>query len=714
MAVDDSAARRTGPWPAAPVPVMVPLFAVVYAAAVLVGRLSRLPGTSLSLVWPAAAVAFVWLLWASSRGRRTLAVSALTLTVLAGGINYLTGAVSIGVAAALGAANLVQGLTETFLVRRFRPDAWQLRRSPDLAVWVMSCVGGAAAGALLGPAALAATSHLEFWPLAGAWTLRNAANTFVFAALVLRVAAHGPADLVPPRERELELVLAVITFVVAYGVVFGFADGLPLAYLVLPLSMWFSLRFSTTVVAAHVWLVAAGVLLLTLAGHGPFAATSPATRVLLAQAFIAIVALVALLLALHRDERQELISQLRRARATADQQAQELRIASRHKSDFLATMSHEIRTPLNGVLGYTSLLAETPGSPQAGDWIAGADVAGHVLLDIVNDSLDMAKIEAGGIELEQVPLDLVAVAREALLPSQPRAEATGIDLRLEVADRLHAHRLGDPTRLRQVLTNLVANAVKFTERGSVTLTLEDAGDRVRLCVTDTGIGMDADQLRNLFTPFAQASADTTRRFGGTGLGLSIAQGLALAMGAPITVSSETGVGTRFSMNLTMPRTDPPVKVPAPRAAEPATGGLAGKRVLVAEDNETNQLIARAMLTSRGLDVSIVEDGEAAVGAVLGGQPGDRFDAVFMDVHMPGTDGLEATRRIRAAEAEHGRGERIPIIAMTANAFDDDRTACLDAGMDDFLPKPWKADQLAAVLGHLATGEFPRRRENQNS
>ncbi len=714
MGTQTVSTRSTGPWPNVPAWLILPLFLAVYALAVWIGRLSRLPGTSLSLVWPGAAVGFVWLLWATTRGRGPLLISSLTLIAAATAINYLTGGVTLPVALALGAANVIQALVETTLMARLKPEAWRLRQPADLAVWVTCCIFGAIAGALIGPAALAASANIDFWNLAGAWTLRNATNTFVFAALALRIAGNGTEGLLPPRNRQAELVVAVLVFATGYALVFGFADGLPLAYTVLPLSMWFSLRFSTTVVAAHVWAVAACVLSLTLVGSGPFAATSPSTRVLLAQAFIAIVALVALVLALDRDERQELIVQLQRERVRSDEQAEELRIASRHKSDFLATMSHEIRTPLNGVLGYTSLLAAHPGSldgEQTREWISGADRAGHVLLDIVNDSLDMAKIEAGGMQLEQVPLDVVTVAQEALVPSRPQARRAGLELRLDIAPGLHRHRLGDPTRLRQILTNLVANAVKFTERGSVTVSIEDAGDRLRLAVTDTGIGMTAEQQKNLFQPFTQASSDTTRRFGGTGLGLSIAQGLALAMGAPLTVTSSPGQGTCVSLILTLPTHDAPPPASPIRAEDAPTPphALAGKRVLVAEDNETNQLIARAMLTARGLEVEMVDDGRQAYEAALTG----RFDAVFMDVHMPGTDGLEATRMIRTTERERGDA-RIAIIAMTANAFDDDRTACLAAGMDDFLPKPWKAAQLTAVLENLATGRFPGRRQTRES
>ncbi|GLY15866.1 hypothetical protein Kisp01_28810 [Kineosporia sp. NBRC 101677] len=413
-------------------------------------------------------------------------------------------------------------------------------------------------------------------------------------------------------------------------------------------------------------------------------------------------------------ERAEQLQEANRRLQEAQQAAE---AASRAKSEFLQSMSHEIRTPLNGVLGFTALLAQSPDAPEAAQWARWADTSGRVLLDLVNNGLDLAKIEAGQVDLEQVEFDLAELAGEALLPSRLKAREAGLRLDLEVAADLSARRLGDPTRVRQVMTNLVANATKFTPSGSVTLALDQVGPDVRLRVTDTGIGMTAEQQERLFQPFQQASSDTTRRFGGTGLGLFITRGLVDSMQGSISVTSRPGVGSTFTVLLPLPaaagppaavrqipRQLEPSPIPTLAAGEPGPGrpqvvspsppprNNLGLRVLVAEDNPTNQLVARAMLQARGLSVDIVEDGEQAVAAAAGGG----YDAVFMDCQMPGVDGFEATRRIRAAET----GGRIPIVAMTANAFDDDRRACLDAGMDDFLPKPWKAAQLTEVLERL--------------
>jgi signal transduction histidine kinase/ActR/RegA family two-component response regulator len=685
-------AARLGPWSNARPELMMVGFAVVYALAVVVGRMSRMPGTSLALVWPAAAVAFLWILWASHLSRRLLVLNALTLTVVVGAVNWATGA-QAGVAVAFAAANLIQALVECAVLRRVRPSAWRLDRASDLWVWVIACACGAAVSALIGPSAVVASSGGSYWAIAGAWTLRNATNAFVFGALALRIAGQGLPRL-PSRRGALELAAASVVLSVGYLLVFGMADGLPLAYAVLPLSMWISLRFSTTLAAGHVLTSAVFVVAMTMSGRGPFAFGDPAVEVLLAQAYVAIVGLVTLVLALLRDERQALIADLRLARARADETSARLAEASRQKSDFLTTMSHEIRTPLNGVLGFTALLAESPTDPAAAEWARSADTAGRNLLTIVNNGLDLAKIEAGAVELESVELDLVTVAREAMIPSQLTAAGKGVDLHLVIVDGLHRSRLGDPVRLRQILTNLVANAVKFTERGAVTVTVGGAGDDVEINVADTGIGMTPEQQERLFAPFQQASSETTRRYGGTGLGLSIAKSLTETMGGSIAVSSTAGEGSTFTVRVPLPRrlgqaVEAPIATTGPRNEEL----LAGLRVLVAEDNPVNQMLARATLQARGLLVDVVDDGAPAVEAALTG----RYAAVFMDCQMPGLDGLDATRRIRSAEP----GAPIPVIAMTAGAFHEDRQACLAAGMTDFLPKPWKREELDDVLARLA-------------
>ncbi|GAB3254920.1 hypothetical protein GCM10027456_31280 [Kineosporia babensis] len=395
-------------------------------------------------------------------------------------------------------------------------------------------------------------------------------------------------------------------------------------------------------------------------------------------------------------ERAEQLQEANRRLQLAQEAAE---AASAAKSQFLQSMSHEIRTPLNGVLGFTTLLAQTPNHPEAAQWARWADTSGRVLLDLVNNGLDLAKIEAGGVDLEEVEFDLRELAEESLLPSRMSAREVGLELRLEVSPALTSIRRGDPTRVRQVMTNLIANATKFTPTGSVTLKLDESGEDVRLQVIDTGIGMTREQQDRLFQPFQQASADTTRRYGGTGLGLFITRGLVEAMTGSISVTSEPGQGSTFAVILPLPAVRRSHERRIPRQAEADRGRPSVEaealRVLVAEDNPTNQLVARAMLQARGMAVDVVEDGEQAVAAALS----SHYDAIFMDCQMPNVDGFEATRRIRAAEAAE-KGDPVKIIAMTANAFDEDRRACLDAGMDDFLPKPWKAAQLTEVLERL--------------
>ena len=443
----------------------------------------------------------------------------------------------------------------------------------------------------------------------------------------------------------------------------------------------------------------------------------PALRVLLAQAFVTVAALVSLVLALHRDERQELIDKLGQTTAEAEALAAERDEASRASAAFLATMSHEIRTPLHGVLGLTDLLLRTDLTEQQAQWAHAAARSGQALLTIVNDVLDLSKVEAGAVELETVRFDVRCVLEDAVLPVRLAAQDRGIALVVAFSADFVPQRWGDPTRLRQVITNLSANAVKFTEQGSVTVNVGGTDSSLWIRVTDTGIGMTDEQQTRLFTPFTQADSSTTRRFGGTGLGLAIARGLTQQMGGSIAVASRLGLGSTFSIDVPLgvaaAAADlPPDAVPAQRTGasgpQPASASAAPLRILLAEDNEVNQLIAQVTLEREGAVVTVVGDGAAAVDAALS----ERFDAVLMDCQMPVMDGFEATRWIRMVEsgtlALAGRADptlqhRLPIIAMTASATLSDRRACLQVGMDDLLPKPWTAQQLRDLLDRLDAG-----------
>ncbi|MGJ7439696.1 ATP-binding protein [Aquipuribacter sp. MA13-6] len=692
-------------------------FLVLYAAAVALGRATRIEDTQLALVWPAAAVGFLWLA-ASWGDRRALLRDGLLLAVVAGGINLLTG-VRWEMAVVFAAANVVQSLLVCLVLVRLQ-DRWtlhrfRLRSTGDLTALVLASLLGSVAAALLGPVGLWLVEGTPLLPTAGAWILRNAASVFIFAALALRVADPEARDDPQSWKGWTELGVASAVIVTAYAAVFGLESNLPLGFLLLPLSMWVALRFHTTFAAAHVLLAGVFIVVMTLQGLGPFGGTAPATRVLLAQAFVSVAGLVTLVLALQRDDRRRLVDSLQLATESAHRFARERDEASRAKSAFLATMSHEIRTPLNGVLGLTDLLTQADLPEEEAGWARQASRSGRALLTIVNDVLDLSKVEAGAIELEAVPFRVSDVVHEAVLPVRLAAEEAGLALVVAVSPALREDRTGDPSRLRQVITNLASNAVKFTEQGSVTVTVGGDLEQLWVQVTDTGIGMTQEQQDRLFTPFAQADASVTRRFGGTGLGLAIAGGLVERMAGTITVSSAPGRGSSFRLDVPLPaRHDDgrparaaTVALRGPRPAPSASGTVTATvpsgedpppstlRLLVAEDNEVNQLVARLALQRVGVDVDVVGDGAQALDALHGGG----YDGLLLDLQMPVLDGLQTTLAIRAGEAQDGR-TRLPVFAMTASVLATDREACLRAGMDGVLPKPWTAAQLTDVLDRI--------------
>ena len=381
-------------------------------------------------------------------------------------------------------------------------------------------------------------------------------------------------------------------------------------------------------------------------------------------------------------ERKRYEGALVRARVAAEQ-------ASRAKSMFLANMSHELRTPMNGVLGMTALALETPLSAEQRDYLEVAHNSGATLLSILNDVLDLSKIEAGKLTLEAVTFSLRTVVQQAIQLLAPRAQQKGIRLYAVLDDHVVPRYLGDPVRVRQLLVNLVANAVKFTERGEVRVEVScdpDRPERVVLAVRDTGIGIPEERQRAIFDAFTQADGTTTRRFGGTGLGLTICRELVRLMSGSIEVQSRAGEGSLFRVALTLPEANELVTdhgVVRPRKASGARPSAPSRslRVLLAEDNATNARIVRVLVERLGHKVDHVSDGRAALEAIERGA----YDLALMDIQMPHVDGLEVTRAVRAREAE--RGGHLPILAMTANAMKGDEELCLAAGMDGYLSKP---------------------------
>jgi signal transduction histidine kinase/ActR/RegA family two-component response regulator len=376
--------------------------------------------------------------------------------------------------------------------------------------------------------------------------------------------------------------------------------------------------------------------------------------------------------------------------------------ANQAKSVFLANMSHEIRTPMNGILGMAELLERTPLSPEQHDYAATIRQSGKALLELINDILDLAKVEAGKMQLHAEPFDPVESLREIFRLFRARAVEKGLDLVLVEPPDGVPPVVGDQLRVRQILANLAGNAVKFTDQGEIALRLEvdaprDGAATLRFAVRDTGIGIAAEDLPKLFDLFTQAHHSVSSKFGGTGLGLAISQKLAALMGGRIDAASTPGRGSVFTFSLTLPVSQRPAPAATPVEDLGARSAL-GARVLVVEDNPVNQKLVRIMLDRLGCSCDTASSGAEALRIAAERD----FDLVFMDWQMPEMDGLETARRLIAL---WGTDRQTPIVAVTASAMAGDREACLAAGMADYLPKPIEMSGLARVVERWTSGRI---------
>ncbi len=414
-----------------------------------------------------------------------------------------------------------------------------------------------------------------------------------------------------------------------------------------------------------------------------------------------------IILEFQNEELQGRETALREARDIAES-------AARAKSEFLANMSHEIRTPMTAILGYAELLrtdGENLSRTERQEALHAICRNGEHLLTIINDILDFSKIEAGKMTVEKIPVSLNVIVDDVVAMMKERASAKGITLTAKLPATVPTSVMSDPARLRQILINLVGNAIKFTETGGVHIDISfeptsSSHGQLAIAVHDTGIGIAPDRLEQLFDAFVQSDSSTTRRFGGTGLGLSISQRLAELLGGHIDVTSEVGTGSTFTLHLPVevaentPANSECGATPAAKSSASGDGAnpspLENRRILLAEDGIDNQRLISLLLKKAGADVEVVENGQEAVEAATKALGGDQpFDVILMDMQMPVLDGYGATRQHR------DQGYSLPILALTANAMEGERDKCLEAGCDDYATKPIQREKFIALVAEWA-------------
>jgi len=388
-------------------------------------------------------------------------------------------------------------------------------------------------------------------------------------------------------------------------------------------------------------------------------------------------------------EQKDAEDRLHATLAELERATQESDAANRAKSTFLANMSHEIRTPMNGILGLADLVLQEPDEEKWRSYVQVLKSSAEGLMAVLNDVLDLSKIEARHMRIERIPFSIAECVNSAVLTLFAPARSKGLALTCNLGCDIPALVLGDPLRVRQILLNLIGNAIKFTPRGYVRVGARRIGERLEFTIEDSGIGITPEQQTAMFEPFHQADLTTTRVYGGTGLGLSIVAELMKLMDGEIRVSSQPGIGSTFQVEIPLPAVAGPT---TQNAALPTTRELRVLNILVAEDNPVNQLVTSRVLEKRGHRVTVVSDGGAALRTWEQGN----FDLVLMDVQMPVMDGLESTRAIRSKEIS---GRHTPIVALTAHALTGDDQMFREAGMDAYVSKPVCAERLLEVIAN---------------
>jgi signal transduction histidine kinase/ActR/RegA family two-component response regulator len=567
----------------------------------------------------------------------------------------------------------------------------EIFQSKNFVIFIIASTASATITACFVAAVAYTTYNVVFWPTLVTSTMGNVTGCAVLTPLFIIITNPNKYKSFEDRSGHWRSAI-IFGYVIMVGSIFA-QDHFPLLFLV-PLGLML-VAYTTTFIRLALCVLATVVLTLfgTLSGHGPINLIrgGQEAHLLMLQAFLVIITATTLPIATLMAEHAKLKISLVSARIEAE-------AANQAKSTFLATISHEIRTPLNGVLGMAQAIAMDELSEPQRERISIVRQSGETLLSILNDVLDFSKIEAGKLTLEYIEFNLRELILLSVKAYEQFAVDKGLDLNILISfdDGIY---LGDPTRIRQIIYNLISNALKFTQAGSIDVAADYRNGELILSVRDTGMGIPSDKLQLLFSKFTQVDASTTRRFGGTGLGLSICRELATLMAGELTVESVEGEGSTFSVRLPLQH----VSASAPSTAAAAPTELSSDlRVLAAEDNPTNQLVLRTLLQFAGVDVVIVDNGQDAVDAWAL----QKWDVILLDIQMPIMDGPTAAREIRRRELSEHR-PRTPIIALTANTMSHQTREYLDCGMDDHVAKPIDARALLEAIFAAAEARAPQ-------
>jgi signal transduction histidine kinase/CheY-like chemotaxis protein len=618
---------------------------------------------------------------------------------------------SFGGAISNAVFNCFGPLILAILIRNFCGAATDLSRVRRLATFIGLSMLAAGVEAALGEI-VAISANLSELDIGGWywWTVCDALGLIIATPAILLCVKNKRYIKFSDAGLAERIILFILILAVSTA---GFLESHSVLYIfVYPLLILMAFRAGPAWVLASVLTVSIVATAFTLHGHGPLfsiAGSDPRLMQFVVQQFLLSLFICAVPANNALGDMGRSAQRLRRIHAAARQARSAAVAANLAKSQFIANVSHEIRTPLNGVLGMAQSLATSDLSASQRRKVDIIHSSGEVLLSILNDVLDFSKIEAGKLDLEATPFDVVKVIGDVQAAFSAVAEQKNLKLSLGLDSAYVGEpRVGDPTRVRQIISNLVSNALKFTEAGEVKIAVSGLDEGVVVSVCDTGIGIPEDKLPKLFGQFEQADSSTTRRFGGTGLGLSICNELCRLMGGRIVVQSQFGKGSTFTVHLPLPKVDGPPKIIDPKAAlseapardVKAVAAASGElRVLAAEDNRTNQLVLTTLLQQMGVTPTMVENGALAIEA----WGACEFDLILMDMQMPVMDGLTAVRAIRAAEELLSR-PRSPIVALTADVMSHHLEDYRLAGVDAVVSKPIRFAELAQAIQSLLDPE----------